>query len=187
MQMPLRDREQLADKIIRVISFSDSTINPLDEILLWSHYAKSHEGIRIGFEFPDGIKYPFTISKIAYRDNRFEIDYSQGIMNVTVGQALVDGVKVKSSAWRYENEYRLLTHPNLCEQRRVPDSRSECFIAFERQWVKSIDFGVRCPQTVIKRILDLVKADYSNKVLCRKAVFHKTAYAVEYESIQVQT
>jgi hypothetical protein len=183
IQLPLRLREQMADKNSRIICFSDSKINPLDEILLWSHYAKMHGGVRIGFEFPDGIKYPFKVFKVDYREKRFEIDVSEGLSNLTIGQALVESAKVKSLAWRYENEYRLLTHPDCCEQRTMPDSRQECFLVFDRGWVKSIDFGVRCSQAEIERILNLLKSDYPKEIRCRKAVFHKTEYALEYDKV----
>ncbi|MDB6020652.1 MAG: hypothetical protein JWQ04_509 [Pedosphaera sp.] len=179
MEAPLKLREQMSDKTTRVVSFSDSNINPLDEILLWSHYARMHEGIRIGFEFPNGIKNPFTISKIIYQDKRFAIDYSQGLTNLKY--ALVESAKVKSSAWRYENEYRLLTHPDFCEHRMMPGAKTECFLAFDREWIKSIDFGMRCPQEEINRIINLIKTGYSKAILCRKAVLHKSEYALEYE------
>ena len=56
------------------------------------------------------------------------------------------------------------------------------FLAFEREWAKSIDFGVRCPRPEIQRLLDLLKTDYP-KIIKRKAVFHKMEYALEYQKI----
>jgi hypothetical protein len=155
-------------------------LNPLDEILLWSHYAKMHEGFRIGFEFPEAIKFPFKIFKIVYQEKRFEIDLAQGITNPTIGQAIVDSAKVKSTAWKYENEYRMLTHPECCEPREMPNLKTECFLAFERAWVKVVDFGVRCPEQEVVRIVDLVKREYHGQVICRRAIFHKLEYALEY-------
>jgi hypothetical protein len=64
----------------------------------------------------------------------------------------------------------------------MADSKQECFLAFEREWVKSIDFGVRCPQVEIEKMLSLLKTDYP-KIVRRRAVFHKTEYALEYEEI----
>jgi hypothetical protein len=182
-QTPLTAREEAADRTIRVVCFSDSAIDSLHEILLWSHYSKSHEGVRIGFEIPDGITYPFKISKIIYQEKCFEIDFSLGISNYNVGQGLVDSTKVKSLAWSYEHEYRLLTHPDLCEPRTMPDGRIESFLGFNREWIKSIDFGVRCPESEINPILDLTKAEYPNKILYRKAAFHKSEYALDYVTI----
>lgn len=182
MQLPFKMREEMADRSTRIVCFSNSSINPLDEILLWSHYAKMHEGIRVGFEFPKDIKFPFKIYKVDYREKRLVIDVSQGLSDQSLGQAVVDSAKVKSLAWKYEDEYRLITHPDFCEHRTMPDSKQECFLAFEREWVKSIDFGVRCPEKEIELMLDLLKTDYP-KIVRRKAVFHKTEYALEYEMI----
>ena len=180
---PLKLREQMADKSTRIVSFTDAETKPLNQILLWSHYAKKHEGVRIGFDFPDGIKFPFKIFKVIYQDKRFEIDFAQGITSMNIGHALVDSAKVKSSAWSYENEYRLMTHPDVCEKILIPDIGLECFLAFERAWIKSVDFGIRCPEEVSRQIIDLIKTDYNSEILLRKSVFHKTEYALEYVPI----
>jgi hypothetical protein len=181
IELPMSLREKMADQSTRVVSFSSVEVNPPDEILLWSHYAKMHEGCRIGFEFPDAIKYPFKIFKVVYQEKRFEIDFGQGMTGRIIGQAIVDSAKVKSTAWKYENEYRMLTHPEVCEPRRMPNSKVECFLAFKREWVKTVDFGVRCPEEEIARIVGLIKEKYLGHVICRRAVFHKSEYALEYE------
>ena len=179
IKLPFEMREEMADKGTRIVCFSNSVISQLDEILLWSHYAKKHEGVRIGFEFPNDIRFPFKIFKVDYREKRLAIDVSQGLSDQTLGHAVVDSAKIKSVAWKYEDEYRLMTHPDVCVHRTMSDSKQECFLAFEREWVKSIDFGVRCPRPEIQRLLDLLKTDYP-KIVKRKAVFHKTEYALEY-------
>ena len=89
MQIPFKMREEMADSSTRIVCFSNSAINPLDEILLWSHYAKMHEGIRIGFEFPKDIKFPFKIYKVDYSEKRLVIDVSQGLSNQTLGRRLL--------------------------------------------------------------------------------------------------
>ncbi len=180
----LKNRELVADKNARLICFTDPLgIKPLDEILVWSHYANKHKGIRIGFEFPGGIKHPFKIVKVAYQAKRVEIDLSLGAHTSAVQKALVDSMKVKSKAWEYEQEFRLFTNPHLCEIRTMDDSTLEHFIGFKREWVKSVDFGVRCPKGEIDRIVDLLKADYSRDVLFHKAEFHKSDYSLEYKII----
>lgn len=183
IKLPFEMREEMADKSTRIICFSNSTINLLDEILLWSHYAKMHEGVRIGFEFPPNIKFPFKIFKVKYSEKRLEIDVSQGLSDQTLGDAIVESAKMKSLAWKYEDEYRLMTSPDFCEHRTMPNSKQDCFLDFDRKWVKSIDFGVRCPQPEIQRIKDLVKNEYPDKIICRRAIFHKTEYALDYVEI----
>lgn len=180
--MSLDNRVITTDQFLRVVCFSDAKVEPLDEILIWSHYAKKHEGVRIGFEIPDGIN-PFKIFKIKYQKERHEVDFSNGFLDEAVGQAYFDSAKVKSLAWQYENEYRLLTLPRFCMEKAMPDSTTEHFLDFNRAWVKSIDFGVRCPETEIQQVLNLIKTNYPKSVICRKAAFHKSEFALEYNEI----
>jgi hypothetical protein len=181
--MSLENRVITTDKYMRVVCFSDAKVKPLDEILIWSHYAKMHKGVRIGFEIPDGITLEFKIFKIKYQEMRHEVDFSNGFSSEVVGQVLIDSAKVKSLAWQYENEYRLLTTPSRCEEIKMPDSTVEYFVNFKREWVKSVDFGVRCPQKEIERILGLIKTDYPKCIVCRKADYHESEYALKYKEI----
>ncbi len=64
----------------------------------------------------------------------------------------------------------------------MPDLTTGEFLDFKPEWVKSIDFGVRCPQAEIEKVLGLLKTDYP-KIVRRRAVFHKTEYALEYKAI----
>jgi Protein of unknown function (DUF2971) len=178
----LDDREELVDTCMRVICFSADDVKTLDEILMWSHYASKHYGLRIGFEFPEGIKHPFMIVPIDYREKRVEADLSYGSKIEAMTAALEESAKVKSLAWRYENEYRLITMPELCRAREMPDSTIEHFLDFKREWVKRVDFGVRCPQAEIQRVIGLLKSDYPH-VVFRRADFHKSEYALEYKEI----
>ena len=97
-----------SDRLLRVVCFSSSTVERLDEILIWSHYANKHKGTRIGFEFPDGITFPFKIVPIQYRQERVALDLTRGSKAEWVKAALGESVRVKSMAWKYEQEYRML-------------------------------------------------------------------------------
>lgn len=182
-------QRQIIDKELRAVCFSNpSRVKSLDEILLWSHYAKKHEGIRIGFEFPDGIKDPFEIMKMTYQKNRVAVDFSFGVDPGLAYKALEECAKVKSEAWEYEQEFRLFTEVCKCgkpKEIKHADSTStlESFLDFNREWIKSVDFGVLCPDTEIQRVITLLKADYPNAV-ARKAEFHKTEYALKYKQVQ---
>jgi len=178
----LEEREELTDKCMRVVCLSAANVKPLDEILMWSHYATKHSGVRIGFEFPDGITFPFMVEKINYGEKRVAVDFSLGSELDLLTRALRESVLTKSLAWSYENEYRLITLPEHCEKRTI-NSAAEHFLDFKPEWVKSIDFGVRCPKEEIQRIVNLIKSSYPNKAICKKAVFHKSEYALDYVEI----
>jgi hypothetical protein len=185
-ELSIERRRQIVDQELRAICFSDpSKVIKQEEILLWSHYAKRHEGIRIGFEFPDGITEPFQISEITYQENRVEVVFSIGGEEATL-KALEKSATVKSKVWKYEKEFRLFTKINHCKPEELTNCDStktlEHFLDFNREWVKFVDLGVFCPESEIHRIITLLKTDYPNAV-ARKAKFHKTEYALEYKQV----
>jgi DUF2971 family protein len=185
-ELPITKRRQIIDERMRAICFSDQrNVKTSDEILLWSHYGKKHEGVRIGFEFPTGFMVPFQIAKIKYEDRRVEVVFSIGDDSTTF-KSILRSATVKCKVWEYEQEYRLLAETNLCfpETIKSCDSRTtvEYFLDFKREWVKAVDFGVFCPESEIQRVVALLKADYPH-VIAKKAQFHKTDYAFEYEQI----
>jgi len=181
-------QRQIIDRELRAVCFSDpSRVKPLDEILLWSHYARKHEGIRIGFEFPEGIKEPFEIMEMAYQKDRIVVNLSFWADIELVRKGLEKSAKVKSEAWEYEHEFRLFTKICHCIPKKTtnadPISTEEHFLNFNREWVKSVDFGVLCPESEIQRMVDLLKTDYPT-VICRKAEFHKIEFALEYKKVR---
>jgi hypothetical protein len=185
--LPIERRRQIVDRELRAICFSDpSRVVTQEEILLWSHYAKRNEGIRIGFEFPDGITDPFRISEITYEENRVEVVFSIGGEEPTL-KALEKSATVKCKVWKYEKEFRLFTKVNHCKPEELTNCDStktlEHFLDFNREWVKFVDFGVFCPESEVHRIMTLLKTDYPNAV-ARRAEFHKTEYALEYKQVQ---
>jgi hypothetical protein len=152
----------------------------LDEIMIWSHYANKHQGIRIGFEFPEGIKFPFKIIPIDYRKQRVALNLSEGMDSDQAKTAMQEMIKVKSIAWQYEKEHRLITSPDFCEFRRIQNGEYAHFFSFTREWIKHVDFGVRSSPTEIQNIKDLLKEKYKD-VQARRAVFHSSEYALNYE------
>ena len=176
-ELTIERRRQIIDRELRAVCFSDpSRVKPLDEILLWSHYAKKHKGIRIGFEFPEGIKGPFEIMEMKYRKDRVVVNLAFWADIETVQKGLEESAKIKSEAWGYEHEFRLFT--------KIADSppNEEHFLDISREWIKSVDFGVLCPEAEIQRVVELLKKDYP-KVIYQKAEFHKTEFALEYKRV----
>jgi hypothetical protein len=182
-ELPIARRRQIIDADVRAICFADpGRVKTTDELLLWSHYGKKHEGIRIGFEFPGPFDVPFQLSAIEYQEKRVQVVFSIANDSETF-KSLLRSAIVKCKVWEYEKEYRLFAKTNLC----VPEEIKNCdatttvehFLDFKREWVKFVDFGVFCPESEIHKIITLLKTDYPNAV-ARKAEFHKTEYALEY-------
>jgi hypothetical protein len=169
-----------SDRLLRLVCFSESKVEQLDEILIWSHYANKHSGVRIGFEFPDGIINPFKIVPVQYQRQRVSIDMTQGTETELVKRALSETIRVKSLAWKYEREYRMLTAVHLCKNKPLEKGGNADFISFEKDWVKHVDFGVRATPNEIQAMKEFLQKEYPSVPL-RKAVFHRSDYALEYQ------
>jgi hypothetical protein len=169
-----------SDRLLRLVCFSESKVEQLDEILIWSHYANKHTGARIGFEFPDGIINPFKIVPVQYQRQRVSVDMTQGTETELVKRALSESMRVKSLAWKYEREYRMLTEVHLCKNKPLEKGGNADFISFEKDWVKHVDFGVRATPNEIQAMKEFLQKEYPSVPL-RKAVFHRSDYALEYQ------
>jgi Protein of unknown function (DUF2971) len=188
--LPFERRRHLIDRELRAICFSDpSQVTSHDEILLWSHYANKHKGIRVEFDFPDRLNDKFEIMGITYQFNRVEVVFSLGshIAEEEAIKAMNKSAKVKSLAWEYEHEFRLFTKTNACERRIIVDHDGtadvEHFLGFQHEWVRTVDFGALCPDAEIEPVIRFVEANYPKGVVCKKARFHATEYALEYGQI----
>jgi hypothetical protein len=86
----------------------------------------------------------------------------------------------------YVYEVRLFTKVEDCEPREIEIPNAiilEHFLQFNPNWVKSVDFGAPCLTDEIQKTMDFLRTNYPKNILCRKAVIHKTEYALEYNEI----
>jgi len=185
-ELSFERRREIIDQELRALCFSDSAkMDMLDEILLWSHYANRHKGIRVGFEFPAVDKPAFQISEILYQKNRVVVDFSFEAQFEAVQDALYKSASTKSIAWEYEHEVRLFIKTESCEPREIKTETSvvlEHFLPFDPSWVKSVDFGALYPTDEVLKVVNFLKSNHPH-VICKKADFHKKEYALEYKAI----
>lgn len=178
----MKDREPMIDRVLRVVSFCSEKARVLDEILMWSHYASSHKGIRVGFEFPPDIVNPFKIVPVKYQDKRVSLDLTGIAAGPELLDALTESIKTKSTSWAYECEHRMLTISDLCEKVNVPPNVQLEFMPFDKSWVRRVDFGTRCDVAERDKVVALVKAEYPS-VQCYQASYHLTDFSMEYTPV----
>lgn len=117
-----------------------------DSIIMWSHYASSHTGIVIGFEFKDEeIDYHFQ--KIEYVDDLPVFDVLK-LAEFMKGEYeylphFISDISIKSKPWSSEKEWRIW--------RSIP-----CYYHYKIENVRSIYFGVNCSLETKKIVLDLL-------------------------------
>lgn len=172
-QTILRERVAAADARVRFICFSAETITSSADVKMWSLYGDKHSGIRMGFQFPANLAdqiLPIEYSVTRPEINLFTLDLEEQRSNA---DRLMN---VKSDAWRYEEEWRLYLPLNACENRMVYGKPME-FFWFNPEWVKSIDFGLKCD--AIKDIKALIEQQYP-QVNLSIAEMHGTDYALQY-------
>ena len=108
-----------------------SAIN--DSILMWGHYADGHKGMVIEY---DTSFEPFCkhLVPVRYSDNYCEFSFERVLQNM--GECIEKIVTQKSSAWSYEEEYRMIHDRDNNRLTEVIDPRS----------IRGIYFGAKCDE-----------------------------------------
>ena len=111
-------------------------------VLMWSHYADSHKGFCIRYEFPDSLFQDFNINKkILKFIHPVSYDFPQITLNTVPG--MKEGLFTKSREWSYENEMRF-----VCLDFSDGEERKKEYPTFGcRGAMKEIYLGVRCSDT----------------------------------------
>ena len=174
--------KDFAEKHFRLLCFSAPDVLPREEILMWSHYAAKHTGVRIRFLLDDSVKCPYSLKKVLYSKERPGIDLTCSAETEKFKSALVEVIRTKADGWAYEREYRMFSMSSHCVDETGADGAVRSFMAFDANIVSQIDFGLECPKSEIDRISILARAEYPHAEL-RKATYHKSKYAIEYVKI----
>jgi hypothetical protein len=126
---------------LRICSFTKEKEN----LLFWSHYADSHRGFCMEF---DATKIPISgANKVQYKDEYPVVDYP--------GPAGSKGFKpalIKSTAWEYEEEFRIIFVP---EDESQPSNDGESLI-LKGDEIKNIYFGSCIQPKHKEKIIELV-------------------------------
>lgn len=116
-----RLQKHFSDAIRANLAVTCFNNNPLN-MLMWSHYAQSHQGFLVEFKIPhptlEWVHEAFNFQPVTYQDEFpkfplsmsdplkfFKLEYSSEMMNFINNQYLV-----KAKDWEYEKEFRVLTH-----------------------------------------------------------------------------
>jgi len=103
-----------------------------DDILMWSHYASSHTGFVVGFEFPE-LHSNYHFQKVRYINRLEDIDVIK-IAKFIDGTDLdmsymLSDISVKSPHWQKEEEWRIWR-------------KESCYYIYEPEQVKELYIGI---------------------------------------------
>jgi hypothetical protein len=124
-----------------------STTSKKDNLLMWAHYANSHNGFCIGldkfilYNVIRGTLMPVIYDKNLPRKPLLEDDsYSSYLINI---------LATKSDDWLYEDEYRIILNNAARQTFKVPS-----------EIIKEIIFGFKMPEKHKVEIFNLVRAKF---------------------------
>ncbi len=128
---------------IRISSFTTKKEN----LLFWSHYSDSHKGFCLEF---DSTVLPISYAfKVQYEDEYPEVSYPRPVNDFGFKPALV-----KSKAWEYEEEYRIIF---------VPDSEGQpnndgTSLLLDGSEMKNVYLGANMTDDHKRTIVEMIKA-----------------------------
>ena len=156
-----------------------------NDALMWSHYASSHRGICIEYDFSDYFEQlessKMLLFPVNYSDKRVTIDQNIldkiDLKNIEekgrkdLLKLFFDGLYTKNEAWKYEDEIRSIT---LLNEKQDMDSR--------KIYVKSISaiyFGNKMAELTKKSLLKLLLSeDYFKDVKIYEMVNDISKYSL---------
>lgn len=148
-----------------------------NEMLMWSHYANSHEGLRFHFENNEFDFINENFDKIDYKDEMCQL---HPFKSDTWEKSFEDASITKSNAWSYENEYRYFFPTNKCK--KVKDNY---YIDIPPNSIKRIDIGLKCSESLQDEVIELIKTKNKLRhVDLFKANIHESKYELIYDKLQ---
>lgn len=170
----LEHTKQLFDNL-GVFSLSETPLNQL----MWAHYANSHSGLALGFKpVPESdLANPDYFQPVEYVEVLPDIDLNQGLMNglnyikdntgaiksipfVQINDPQIQKILfTKTADWTYEKEWRYLR--NRSGMHPFPGE------------LKEIIFGMKCPQEVRKKFINLCLNNFSHEIIFFEVIADK--------------
>jgi hypothetical protein len=136
-------------KNIGVASFSKKS----DDILMWSHYAKNHSGICVGFDTQQMYRtLKATICKVNYVLEYPKILPPWRVKDKSDNVMFSHFLKIftsKSKMWKYEKEYRII----------IADTASQS-ITLPKSTFKEIIIGSEFPKDKLDSFISTLKKEY---------------------------
>lgn len=134
--------------------FCSLTEDPYN-VLMWSHYANSHQGIVLGFEFDESLINNNFIEKVTYANNlpSVDIDYLKNLFSYAnmylvplhEWKYLFRYLSLKTADWHYEKEWRIWG--NITPR----------YLNYIASDIKSVYFGLRCTQETKDKVQSIFR------------------------------
>lgn len=148
-----------------------------DNILMWSHYARDHKGVVLGFKSDSSLgeagkvnydegnvllsKFLESMCKVLIQDVTRN-GRSDALTDVAASKTIDVLFKyffLKKEEWSYENEYRIILP---ADHKKIKHVGVMDLVEFNKQDLLSVTFGIGTPEKNIKDINILLKDKYQH-------------------------
>lgn len=136
-----------------------------DSILMWGHYAHSHEGFAIGFNS----EHPFFNQRRSEKDEfgflrRVRYEKKRPVVSLANSDGL-EWFETKADVWRYESEWRMFLVLSGASQVIQTNETQIHLFDFPPDSVEEVLLGYRCSEKTERHIRDaLAKRDSTPKL-----------------------
>ena len=166
----IKNFKDIKPKNIRVACLNyinkSNNIVVANEMLMWAHYADSHNGICIEYDVDENDFTPFPmLGEEEFNDADFlilsEIKYQNNFLNELrlivpedISKDIFSLFLTKDRAFEYENEYRILKYSN----------NDDNIIFINAPIINKIIFGLRCKDSIKNVIININKYIYNDNI-----------------------
>ena len=161
-----------------------------DNLLMWCHYANSHQGYVLGFDSgscffnPGNGKGKDGLRNVEYSDTRFKCPVDFGELSPEKQEEAMTGTLfTKSRCWEYENEMRILASPKLASSIKILPNDEYCYLYdFPRDAIREVILGFAMPEEKRQEITKIIKEKFSKAILFQ-AELHEDDFALKIAPI----
>lgn len=159
-------REQLSEVMTKTLGILCLTTK-FDNLLMWAHYAKSHEGMVIELDgdskfFRQVFANPENsniIDEDLSKDYGYlkEVEYSKSRPAIIISQVKsFDPFLIKGKEWEYEEEWRMLMPTDMAQQ-KIKDEKGEDVYLFEipKKAITKVILGCRASDGLLDSVKKL--------------------------------
>lgn len=158
-----------SNELIGVLSLSEKNSN----LLMWSHYARSHKGFCIGFDE----RSPFFNRKRSDTDEFYhlrKVEYAKDRPSNRVME--LSGVElflVKSDDWLYEQEWRMCAVLSDSDKTIEAEPYPIHLFDFPKNSVKEIILGARMENNVKEQLINVLSSKYEQVIVKQATISPK--------------
>ena len=155
-----------------VCCFSDNPKN----LLMWSHYAQSHEGIVIAHEISGGFFPNGTFAPVRYSADRVMVEPLFFASTAPYDKSILRTMLTKSVDWKYEREHRIVLPITDCISEQRPTG-TYYYVNLPLQSTTEVIVGARSIDNTTTNVINAC-IQYPNLIL-EKASLSKKQFALE--------